>query len=126
MHDLLLPRLADHMAAEDGPSDAEEEEKEVKRCRSTSTTPRSASASGTSPYEYDAVMGITPVEPHEAVRFEEGDNSEFQDAQENTGPSHGGYGSASLQECLDRMARSMPAAPATLHSGKVLDLTLLK
>ena len=73
------------MAAEDGPSDAEEEEKEAKHCRSTSTTPRSAS--GTLPCEYEAVMGIAPVEPQASVRFEEGDNSEFQDAQENTGHS---------------------------------------
>ena len=54
--DLLLPRLLDHMGAEDGPSDAEEEEKEVKRCRSASTTPRSTS--GTLPHDYDMVMGI--------------------------------------------------------------------
>ena len=122
MHDLPLPRLADHMAAEDRPSDAEEEGKEVKLCRSTPTTPRSTS--GTLPCDYDMVMGIAPVEPQEAVRFEEGDNSEFQGAQENTGPSpdpleetpnpitdtlgsgefHGGYRSASLRECLDMMA----------------------
>ena len=60
MRDLPLPRLVDHMAAEDGPSDAVEEEKEVKHYRSPSTTPRSTS--GTLPHDYDVVMGIAPVE----------------------------------------------------------------
>ena len=60
MHDLPLPRLLDHMAAEDGPSDAEAE-KEAKRYRSTSTIPRSTT--GTLPHEYDMVMGIAPGAP---------------------------------------------------------------
>ena len=54
MHDLPLPKLLDHMGAEDGPSEAEEEEKDAKRQRSASTTPRSTS--GTLPREYDVVM----------------------------------------------------------------------
>ena len=147
LHDLPLPRLVDHMAAEDGPSGAEEEEKEVKRYRSAPTTPRSTS--GTLSHDYDMVIGLAPVETHESARFEEGSNSHFQDAQENTGTSpddhnktsedtgqstealgtgkfHGGYGSASLQECLDRLATQMPSAPTALHSGKAKDLILLK
>ena len=50
--DLPLPRLLDHMVAEDGPSDTEEE-KEVKRYRSASNTPRST----TPPHDCDMVMG---------------------------------------------------------------------
>ena len=68
------------MGAEDGPSDVEEEEKEVKRQRSASTTPRSTS--GTLAHDYDMVMGIAPVEPQESERFEEGNNSDFQDVEE--------------------------------------------
>ena len=68
MHDLLSPRLLDHLGTEDGPSDAEEEEKEAKHQTSTSTTPRSASGT----HDYDMVMGIAPVEPQESERFEEG------------------------------------------------------
>ena len=81
VHDLPLPRLLDPMGAEDGPSDAEEE-KEVKHYRSASNTPRSTT--GALPHDYDMVMGIAPVESQESVRFEEGDNSEFQDVLEKT------------------------------------------
>ena len=35
-----------------------------------------------------------------------------------SGEFHGGYGSASLRECLDRMASGMPTASAALHSGE--------
>ena len=59
MDDLPLPKLLDHMGAEDGPSDAKEEEKEAKRYRSASTTPRSTS--GALPHDYDMVMGIAPT-----------------------------------------------------------------
>ena len=79
VHELPLPRLLDHMGAEDGPSEAEEE-KEAKRYRSASNTPRSTT--GTLLHDYDMVMGIAPVESQESVRFEEGDNSEFQDVLE--------------------------------------------
>ena len=58
-------------------SDAEEE-KEAKRYRPASSTPRSTS--GTLPHDYDMVMGIAP---RESVRFEEGDNSEFQDVDDS-------------------------------------------
>ena len=59
LHDtvaLPVPRLADHMDIENGPSD-EEGEKEAKRQRSEPTTP--ISTSSRLPYEYDEVMGIT-------------------------------------------------------------------
>ena len=138
MHDLSLPRLLDHMGAEDGPSDAEEV-KEAKRYRSASTTPRSTS--GTLPHDYDMVMGIAPEEPQESVRFEEGNNSEYQDVDDTAahrqdspdlpeneethlvtesvgaGEFHGKYGSASLRECLERMIPREPTTPAARHSG---------
>ena len=118
VRDLPLPRLLDHMGAENGPSYAEE--KHAKRCRSASNTPRSTT--GTLPHDYDMVMGIALVDPQESVRFEEGDNSEFHDvvgatthnqefsdqpakeegnnATESVGAGefHGGYGSASVRE----------------------------
>ena len=74
------------------------------------------------------------MEPRDAERFEEGIDSEFQDAQEGTtgetdtgdridtedrGPGEidRGFGSACLRECLDRINQSRTVAPATLHSG---------
>ena len=59
----------DHIDTENGPSD-EEGEKEAKRQRSEPTTP--ISTSSRLPYEYDAVMGITQVDPRETDRFDEG------------------------------------------------------
>ena len=54
MHDLPMPLLRDHLAAEDdGPS---KEEKDAKSLRSASTIPRSAR--GTHPNDYDRVMGV--------------------------------------------------------------------
>ena len=138
VRDLPLPRLLDHMGAEDGPSDAEEEE-EAKRYRSASTTPRSTT--GTLLHYYDMVMGIALVEPQESVRFEEGRNSEFQDVVETAahnrefseqpdtqegnqpdesvgaGEFHGGYGGASLRECLERLVPQEPTTSAACHSG---------
>ena len=76
---LPIPRLADHLDTADGPSD-EEGEKDAKRQRSEPTTP--ISTSSRPPHEYDEIMGITQVEPREAERFEEGVESEFQDAEE--------------------------------------------
>ena len=55
---LPVPRLADHLDTENGPSD-EEGEKEAKRQRSEPTTP--IATSSILPYEYDEVMGITQV-----------------------------------------------------------------
>ena len=90
------------------------------------------------------MMGIAPVEPQESVRFEEGFNSDFQDVEETAahsqesleppkdvttedigaGEFHGGYGSASLRECVERMMSQDPTTSATRHSGKVQDPVL--
>ena len=67
-------------------------------------------------------------------RFEEGNDSEFQDAEEVTaretdiggrgtedhgaGEMHGGFGSATLRGCLDKINQSRIVTPATLHSGE--------
>ena len=107
---LPVPRLADYLDTDVGPSD-EEGGKEAKRQKSEPTTPTSTSSRA--PNEYDEVMGITQVDSREAERFEEGIEPEFQDVEEETpkapgekpdsghvsGASHGGYGSSSLQEC---------------------------
>ena len=126
---MALPRLVDYLDTADGPSD-EEEEKDAKRQRSEPTTPRSTSSRP--PHEYGEVMGVTQVEPRDAERFEEGIDSELQDAEEvitgetgdrieteDRGPGeiHGGFGSATLRECLDRINQSRTVAPATLHTG---------
>ena len=67
MHDLPVPLLRDHLAAEDdGPS---EEEKDAKRLRSASTTPRSAR--GAHPNDCDRVMGVSSAGSQESVRFGE-------------------------------------------------------
>ena len=122
---LLVPRLADHMDTENGPSD-EECEKEAKRQRSEPTTPISTSSG--LPYEYDEVMGITQVDPREADGFEEGLDLEYHDASENPSVpepsdsvpksvfSHGGGGSSSLRECIELLNNTERNAPATLHS----------
>ena len=86
------------------------------------------------------VMGIAPVEPQESVRFEEGEDSECQDVVEmaahsrefldqpdtneshppvesvGAGEFHGGYGGASLRECLERIVpqEPTPLLPSTL------------
>ena len=124
-----VPRSADHLDTADDPSD-EEGEKDAKRQRSEPTTPISTSSRPL--HEYDEVMGITQVEPREAERFEEGIEPEFQDAEEvetresgegletgthESGAFHGGFGSTTLQECLDRINQSRIDAPATCHSG---------
>ena len=110
LQNMALPRLVDYLDTADGPSD-EEEEKDAKRQRSEPTTPRSTSSRP--PREYDEVMGITQVEPRDAERFEEGNDSEFHDAEEVTtretdvgdrietedrgpGDTHGGFGSATV------------------------------
>ena len=76
---MALPRLVDYLDTADGPSD-KDEEKDAKRQRSEPTTPRSTSSRP--PREYDDVTGISQVEPTDAERFEEGVDSEFQDAEE--------------------------------------------
>ena len=77
---LPVPRLADHLDTELGPSD-DEGGKENKRQRSEPTTP--VSSSSRLPHEYDEVMGITQVDPREAERFEDGLDPEYHDATEN-------------------------------------------
>ena len=126
---LPVPRLADHLDTNDGPSD-EEGGKEAKRQKSEPTTP--ISTSSRPPNEYDEVMGITQVDPGEAARFEEGVDPEFQDVEEElpkeveakldlgthgSGVSHGGFGRSSLQECLDKLNQARVDAPAPCHSG---------
>ena len=126
LHDtsaLPVPRLADHIDTENGPSE-EEGEKEAKRQRSEPTTP--ISTSSRLPYEYDEVMGITQVSSREAERLQEDLGLEHHDASEDplvpdtpklvpeSTFSHGGCGSSSLRECLELLSHN---TPATLHSG---------
>ena len=128
LHDnsaLPVPRLADHLDTENGPSD-EEGEKEAKCQRSEPTTP--ISTSSRLPYEYDHLMGITLVESGDAEGFEEGLDLEYRDATEDPGVSepvdptrepvlsHGGCGSSSLRECIE-LYNTERSAPAALHSG---------
>ena len=75
-------------------------------------------------------MGITQVDPREAERFEEGIEPEFLDAEEESpkvpgnkpdsghvsSASHGGYGSSSLQECLNLLNQARSNSPAPCHS----------
>ena len=70
---LPVPRLADHLDTEHGPSD-EEGGKEAKR---------QISSSSRLPHEYDEVMGITQMDRREAERFAEGSDPEYHDATEN-------------------------------------------
>ena len=128
LHDtvaLPVPRLADHLDTENGPSE-EDGEKEAKRQRSEPTTP--ISTSSRFPYEYDEVMGITQVNPREADSVEEGLDLEYHDASENPSVpeppnlvlkpdfSHGGCGSSSLRECIELLNNTERNAPAALHS----------
>ena len=117
---LPVPRLADHLDTENGPSD-EEGGKEAKRQRSEPTTP--ISSSSRLPHEYDEVMGITQVDPREAERFEEGLDPEHHDATENPqdiekpDPAnmpcfpHGGFGSSSLRECIELLDQTRSSSP---------------
>ena len=118
---LPVPRLADHIDTENGPSD-EEGEKEAKHQRSEPTTP--ISTSSRLPYEYDEVMGITQADPREAERFEEGLDLEYHDASENPPvqePSDSmrksGCGSSSLRECIELLNNTERNTPVALHSG---------
>ena len=139
VHDLPLPSLLNHMGAdEDGPS-CSEEEKEAKRLRSASTAP--SSERGTHPSDCDQVVGITPVGSRESVRFGEEndpemedipdgdvrnavdvdetlDNDLYHDADPGVGETQGGYGSASLTECLGRLG--VRTTSATCHFGEGL------
>ena len=79
-------------------------------------------------------MGIT-LESREAERFEEGSDSDFQDAEETAirgtdtgekdqsetlgpGEIHGLFGSATLRECVERALQQGTVAPATCHYGE--------
>ena len=126
---LPLPRLADHLDTDVGPSD-EEGGKDAKRQKSEPTPP--ITASSRHPDECDEVMGITQVDPREAERFEEGLDSEYHDATEEpldtekpeskqtTCFPHGGYGSSSLQECLSLLNQARSNSPAPCHSGATM------
>ena len=134
MSALPVPRLADHLDTEIVPSDAEGG-KEAKRQKSEPTTPTSTSSRP--PNEYDEVMGITQVDSREAERFEEGLESEFHDVAEESPDiptnkphsghascfSHGGYGSSSLQECLNLLSQAKSNSPAPCHSKVEIDKT---
>ena len=135
LHDafaLPVPRLADHIHTENGPSD-EEGEKEAKRQRSEPTTP--ISTSNRLPHEYDEVMGITQVDPREADSVEEELDLEYHDASENPSVpeppdlvpkpdfSHGGCGSSSLRECVELLNNTEPLLPSTLGSRRRIDPT---
>ena len=141
IHDLHIPSLPDHLRTEaDGPL-CSDDEKGAKRLRSTSTTPRSAR--GTDPDDYDRTMGVTSVGSRETVRFEEGNVPETeedpdgvahisidldetqehveQELHDDVSPGVdeilGGYGSATLLECLGRLgAQPNTSTPATCHS----------
>ena len=65
---LPVPRLADHLDTNDGPSD-EEGEKKAKRQKSEPTTP--ISTSSRPPNEYDEVMGITHVSASRLLQQED-------------------------------------------------------
>ena len=124
---LPVPRLADYLDTDVGPSD-EEGGKEAKRQKSEPTTP--ISTSSRTPNEYDEVMGITQVDSREAERFEEGIEPDFQDIEEESPKvpgdkldsghvsvtSHGGHVSSSLQECLERLNQARSNTPAPCHS----------
>ena len=123
---LPVPRLADHVDTENGPSD-EEGEKEAKRQRSEPTTP--ISTSSRLPYEYDQLMGITQVDSRETEGIEKEVDLEYHDAKEdpnvlepeetewNPVLSHGGCGSSSFRECLELLTSQERKAPAPCHSG---------
>ena len=75
-------------------------------------------------------MGIAQVDSREAERFEEGWESEFHDVAEEppefpaskpdsghaSCSAHGGYGSSSLQECLNLLSQARNNSPAPCHS----------
>ena len=105
-------------------------EKEAKRQRSEPTTP--VSTHSLSPYDYDAVMGITRVGTKETEGFEKGlDSPEYHDTIDEPtkqgdqggdtlpklGSIQGGFGSSSLKECIELLNATTCNAPAPLDSG---------
>ena len=124
---LPLPRLADHLDTEIGPSDEEGGKKRSDRSPEP-TTP--ISTSSRPPDGCDEAMGITQVDPEVAERFEEGIDSEYHDAEDEEPNnqdlsdlrhiadfSHGGCGSSSLRECLNLLDYNERSSPAPCHSG---------
>ena len=87
------------------------------------------------PNEYDEVMGITQVDSRETERFEEGLESEVHDVAEESpdiltskpdsgrmlGFFPGGFGSSSLQECLNLLNQARRNSLATCHSRVEVD-----
>ena len=123
--------LPDHLRVdEDGPTGSEEE-KGAKRVRSEFTTFRSVR--GTDPDDYDWVVGVTSVGPHETARFGEGnvtgievdqdgvannsdsltetreESNPCREEDSGAGRSSRGFGSASLIECLSRIGEQLNA-----------------
>ena len=101
------------------------------------------STMGTRPYDYDRVTGVTSVGSQESVRFGEESDAETEDVldraahssvdldnirdEEETyhdanpgvvGGIQGGFGSASLRECLGRLVEPATTTSATCHSGE--------
>ena len=145
MHGPALPRLFDHMGAEDGPSSTEEG-KEAKRQRSAlpHLDPPLVHCHMTTIGLWEGAS----VGSHESVRFGEEDDSEFKEVEEMAthsqnvldearndedhqpdvttefGEHHGGHGSASLRECLEKKSTETrkieqpdTTTSAALHSG---------
>ena len=102
------------------PSD-EESGKETNRQKSEPTTP--ISTSSRPPNEYDEVMGITQMDSREAERFEEGIEplGDRPDSKHASGAPHRGYGSSSLQECLDILNQARINTFAPCHSRAMIE-----
>ena len=125
---LPVPRLADHLDTEIGPSDAEGGKEAKQRQKSEPTTPISICSRPPKRVQVDS---------REAERFEEGLESEFHDVAEEspdistnkpeTGhesrSSHGGYGSSSLQECLNLLNQAKSNSPTPCHSRVEINKT---
>ena len=131
---LALPRLERVSDTEREHSEDSAGEKEAKRQRSNPGTP--VSTPRRTPYDYDAVMGITRVGTREAEGFDEDlDSTEYHDANDTTEEPirkeetetdsqvpmstgfQGGYGSSSLKECIELLNTTSRIAPAPLDSG---------
>ena len=98
------------------------------------------STQGTFPYEYDRVMGVATVGSHESERFGEGNDLEAEDTPDRVahnrkemnqtherevdqsdvtpgvGEFHGGFGSASLRECVNLATQTINIPSAPCHS----------
>ena len=74
--------LPDHLRGDDDGPICSDEEKEGKRVRSASTT-------GTDPDDYDRVMGVSSVSPHETAGFGEGDATDIHKNQKGVASNSG-------------------------------------